>query len=292
MISRAKTIQIFLPSGDPRELRIAEITTRIVRVIDVPRLLLGEFLKLPEAQQVGFYFLLGDVEDSELTKLYIGQSGAGVGTRLSQHHQNKEWWNRALVVVSLTNSITQTHALFLEWSCIREASQAGRYSLDNGNAGTKPHTPLPLEADCLEIFETARTLLATLGYPIFESLSKTSSKASERELFYCKVGEAEGRGEYTSEGFVVLKGSTARIENVSSIVGELGERYRNRLVESGVMVKKNGVYEFTRDHLFSSPSMAGLAILGRTSNGWKDWKTKDGTTLDEVKRKTSDDQSA
>ena len=29
-----KTIQIFLPGGDPRGIRVAEITTRIVQVID------------------------------------------------------------------------------------------------------------------------------------------------------------------------------------------------------------------------------------------------------------------
>ena len=29
-----KTIQIFLPSGDPRGIRIAEVTTRIVQVVE------------------------------------------------------------------------------------------------------------------------------------------------------------------------------------------------------------------------------------------------------------------
>ncbi|MFM2275350.1 MAG: hypothetical protein RL211_1222 [Pseudomonadota bacterium] len=36
----------------PRGTRVAEITTRIVRVIEVPRSQLGEFIKTPEAQQV------------------------------------------------------------------------------------------------------------------------------------------------------------------------------------------------------------------------------------------------
>jgi hypothetical protein len=78
----------------------------------------------------------------------------------------KVFWNRALVVVSLTNSMTQTHALFLEWFAIGQATQAGRYSLENGNTGARPHTPAQLEADCHEIHETAATLLATLGQPI------------------------------------------------------------------------------------------------------------------------------
>ena len=159
---RPQTIQIYLPTGDPRGMRVAEITTRIVRVLEVPRSQLAEFLKLPEAQQVGVYFLLGELSEAGLPRVYIGQSGS-VGTRLVQHNLSKDFWNRALVVISLTNSLTQTHALFLEWFAISEAVQAGRYSLENGNAGARPHTPAPLEADCHEIFETAATLVATLG---------------------------------------------------------------------------------------------------------------------------------
>ena len=58
---RPQTIQIFLPAGDPRGMRVAEITTRIVRVIEVPRSQLSDFLKMPEAQQVGVYFLMGEL---------------------------------------------------------------------------------------------------------------------------------------------------------------------------------------------------------------------------------------
>ena len=118
---RPQTIQIYLPTGDPRGMRIAEITTRIVRVVEVPRSQLAEFLKLPEAQQVGVYFLLGELSEAGLPRVYIGQSGS-VGTRLVQHNLSKDFWNRALVVISLTNSLTQTHALFLEWFAISEAA--------------------------------------------------------------------------------------------------------------------------------------------------------------------------
>ena len=55
-----KTIQIFLPGGDPQGLRVAEITTRVVQVIEVPRSLLAEFSPMPESSQVGLYFLFGE----------------------------------------------------------------------------------------------------------------------------------------------------------------------------------------------------------------------------------------
>ena len=50
------------------------------------------------------------------------------------------------------------------------------------------------------------------------------------------------------------------------------------------MVVKSGGYIFTRDHLFSSPSMAALAVMGRSANGWLEWKDASGKTLDELKR--------
>lgn len=270
-------------------MRVAEITTRIVRVIEVPRSQLAEFLKLPEAQQVGVYFLLGELSEAGLPRSYIGQSG-NVGKRLAQHNQEndrgKDFWNRALVVTSLTNSMTQTHALFLEWFAILEATKARRYSLENGNTGARPHTPAPLEADCHEIHETAATLLATLGHPIFEPLTNAPTVRGEKELFYCKGSGADGVGEYTTEGFVVHKGSKGRIEIVASIQGTSNERLRNQLLQDGILSAQSGMLVFTRDHLFTSPSMAAMAVMGRSANGWIEWKAADGKTLDELKRQS------
>ncbi len=268
-------------------MRVAEITTRIVRVIEVPRSQLADFLKMPEAQQVGVYFLMGELSEAGLPRTYIGQSGS-VGKRLEQHHQNKDFWNRAFVVISLTNSLTQTHALFLEWPAIAEATKAGRYGLENGNTGSQPYTPAPLQADCHEIHETAATLLATLGQPIFEPLTSAPTAKGIVELFYCKGSGADGVGEYTTEGFVVHKGSKGRAEIVPSIQGTSHERMRSQLITEGVLTEIAGsagsLLVFTRDHLFSSPSTAAMAVMGRSANGWVEWKTASGKTLDEVKR--------
>lgn len=284
-----KTIQIFLPSGDPQAIRVAEITTRIVRVIEIPRPLLSQFLQMPEASQVGVYFLFGEDEATAEPKIYIGQSG-NVGKRLGEHNEKKDFWNRALVVVSLTNSLTQTHALFLEWNSIKQATEAGRFDLENGKAGSKPHTPAPLEADCMEIFETSRTLLATLGYPIFEPIAKPASTAAPQELFYCKRSGCSAVGEYTSEGFVVLMGSQGRAEVGGAYLNESFTKRRAQLISQGKAVVKNGHLEFTENVLFSSPSGASSVVLGGASNGWTDWKAANGKTLSELKRVESSPQ--
>ena len=291
-MSRPQTIQIFLPAGDPRGMRVAEITTRIVRVIEVPRSQLADFLKMPEAQQVGVYFLMGDMSEAGLPRAYIGQSG-NVGSRLAQHNQSKDFWNRAMVIISITNSLTQTHALFLEWFAIQQATKAGRYSLENGNTGSQPYTPAPLQADCHEIHDTAATLLATLGQPIFEPLTTQAvdnqkGEGESPDLFYCKGPDADAVGEYTSEGFVVYKDSTARKDIAASIKGTSQARFRDQLVTDGVLKQSGNHFTFTRNHLFSSPSMAAGAVLGRSANGWMEWKSGQGQTLDGAKRQVAE----
>ncbi len=286
MTATPKTIQIFLPGGDPRGIRVAEITTRIVQVIEVPRSLLQDFLKMPESDQVALYFLFGEAEDGSEQKVYLGQTG-DLRARLVKHNKEKEFWERALVLISRTNSLTQTHALFLEWHCLQATRKAARYADENGNSGTKPHTPAPLEADCLEVFETAQILLSTLGYPLFDPVAKVTVEQKSAEMFYCIRPGVSAKGLYTEEGFVVLKGSFGCRETKPSFVGHSYAPLREELIKSGVMREEGETVVFTKDHLFKKPSPAAVVLFGRSANGWEEWKTKDGKTLDSLKRQES-----
>ena len=290
---RPRTIQFYLPLGDPRSLRVAELTTRIVRVFEVPRPQLDEFFKRPEADHVGIYSLVGQPDDPDsLPQLYIGQTG-DLKARLKEHNKNKDFWQRAYVVVATNSILTQTHALYLEALAIQAAKEVGRYKLENGNDGSPPYIPDPLKADCDEIHDTAATLLATLGQPVFEALvQKTAAGASQpgsqSELFFLKdtKGEYDARGRLTDEGFVVLKDSRARLKNVPSIQDTSIERMRQNLVQDGVLVLSGAGYRFSKDYLFRKPSGAATAVAGRNVNGWDEWKNAHGQPLD-IKRQTS-----
>jgi predicted GIY-YIG superfamily endonuclease len=283
MTPRAKTIQIFLPAGDPRGIRIAEITTRIVQVIEVPRSLLADFLAMPESTQVALYFLVGETEDGSEETVYVGQTG-DLRARLTAHNKEKDFWERALVLISRTNSLTQTHALFLEWHCLQAVRVAKRFRDENGNSGSRPYTPAPLEADCLEIFETGQALVSTLGFPMFDAVAGETSTRSSEEVFYCKRRGSDGRGIFTPEGFVVLAGSRGPIDIVPSIADTSDGRMRDPLLESGVLKVEGQQIVFTRDHLFKTPSGAAYVLLGASANGWIEWKSKSGQTLDALKR--------
>jgi hypothetical protein len=280
-----KTIQIFLPSGQPHGIRIAEITTRIVQVIEVPRSLLSSFLAMEQSAQVGVYFLIGEDSEDGDRLVYVGQTG-DLRTRLTAHNQKKDFWERALVLVSKTNSLTQTHALFLEWHSLQQIRSAGRFADENGNSGSRPHTPAPLEAECFEVFETGSVLVSSLGFPLFDPLAKPKQSEEPAEVFRLQspsVG-VDGKALFTAEGFVVLAGSIGRLEATPSL-GESLERWRQRLVDSGVMQPDGqGRVKFPKDHLFRTPSGGAHALLGRRANGWKEWKNSKGQTLHEVIR--------
>ena len=83
----------------------------------------------------------------------------------------------------------------------------------------------------------------------------------------------------------MLAGPVVRPETVPSIQGTNDGRVRERLTAAGVMeVSEAGTITFPRDHLFRSPSSAASALLGRTANGWREWKNAQGRTLSQVKR--------
>lgn len=69
----------------------------------------------------------------------------------------------------------------------------------------------------------------------------------------------------------------------SSVGAALGF-WDKSLVESGTLVSADGVYRFARSQVFTSPSAAAVAVLGRNANAWLEWKFGDGRTLHEVVR--------
>ncbi|MEQ8771066.1 MAG: GIY-YIG nuclease family protein [Phycisphaerales bacterium] len=284
MIAVGKTFQIYCPAGEPRGVRIAEITTRIVQAVVVPRAKLESALQRPELESVGLYFLFGESERGGLQVVYIGEA-ENCAIRLKDHHRRKDFWNVAVCIVSRTGSFTKAHCKMLEWMAIDRTSRAGRYELANGNSGGQPNVPEWMQADVHEIFETAEVLLATLGFPVFEPAVHAPSDGDDVSVFACKRGGADARGIYNEEGFVVLAGSICRSE-VSPSASEGVVRKRSELLEQGVVEQTAAGLLFRRDVPFASPSAAAAVVTGSSANGWTEWKNATGQTLDEVYRRS------
>ena len=282
MLVDAKTIQIYLPGGQPRGVRIAEITTRILQVVVSPRTQLESVFTRPEIRFPAIYFLVGELEDQAKPVVYIGQTEDLV-TRLRNHDSKKEFWKSVAFAISKTHSFTQTHLRFLEWYCIARAKDAGRFHLVNGNEGSEPYTPEPMKADLLDSFETMGILLSALGFPLFEPLVQPPTPGRPQEIVYCRGPAANGRGELVDDGFVVFKGSLAR-EEVAPSAQKTLIGIRQQLTEAGIVTADGESLRFVEDYLFDTPSGASSFVLGRSSNGWTEWKNESGARLSDLKR--------
>jgi hypothetical protein len=278
MTSIPKTVQVFLPDGNARSVRIAEITSRTIQVVQVPRGKLKAAKDRDEVGRVGVYFLFGETEDVGKPSAYIGEA-ENCYDRLMGHHRQKEFWDTAVVVTSKTLSFTKAHARYLEYDCIRKARKADRYKLQNDNTPSKPHIPEPMRAELQDNLGTIQTLLSVLGHPVLNPV--TTSKT--RRLLVCQGRGADAKGEYTEEGLVVFKGSTAAID-LSDSAGSTVRLRRERLREEGVLTMNGETLAFTEDHPFKSPSGAAGVVLGRNANGWTEWADEHGHTLDELER--------
>jgi hypothetical protein len=275
-MSKPQTIQIFLPDGSPTSIREAEITNRLVKAILFPRNKMEEVSKRDSVHYTGVYFLFAADE----AIVYIGE-GEDCFKRIQDHNRKKDFWTSCVVVTTKTNEYTKTDVKYLEHYCLAQAEKVGRFKVENGKDSQRPSVPETREHDLLDNFETLKVLLATLGFPLFEEARKAKS---EKELFYCKGKEAFAEAELIDEGILVHKGSKCTLtESKTASTWIFGSR--QKLIAEGVLVQRGNVYVFQKDYIFSSYSAAAVVVLARHSNGWTEWKNKDGKTLDELKRK-------
>jgi len=284
---QGKTIQIYLPDGNPRGIRIAEITSRTIQAALIPRSTLEQAAKRDELKNVGVYFLVGAAEAEGRSQLYVGEAEDCL-TRLQQHNRTKDFWTHALVVCSKTQQFTKTHIKFLESLCYKEALKANRFELTNGNIPPEPHLPEPMKADLMDYYETMKVLVSTLGYPFFDQIKKPQPK----EVLICQGKDAYAEGRYTEDGLVVFAGAKCRMDETRAINAG-AQKLRMASCESGdlVQMEEGSAYlTLKADHIFKTPSAAACFVLGRSANGWTEWKYKDGRTLDEVKRNNPEGQ--
>jgi hypothetical protein len=271
------TIKLFLLRGDAKSLRTAEISNWTGKAIAAPRTELDELLQREELDKSGIYILFGTDPVSGSPHAYIGEAEV-IRDRLKQH-KAKEFWISAIVFVSKDENLTKAHIRYLEGRLISEAKQVARFTLENGQAGG---SKLPeSDREDMEVFlSRIRQLLPVLGSDILIPVGQPSAKQQPGGLLFCRSKGAEARGHRMPDGFVVLKGSTAVLEERQAAhKWPASIALRRQLIADGTLIKSGDFYLFARDVEFSSPSAAAAVIQGGSANGLIEWKTKDGRVL-------------
>ena len=274
------TIKLFLPRGDAKSLRTAEISNWTGKAVAAPRTELDELLAREELEKAGVYILIGSDPLTNAARAYIGEAEV-IRERLKQH-KTKEFWVSAIVFVSKDENLTKAHVRFLESRLLAEAAQIGRFTLEQNQAGG---SRLPeSDREDMEVFlARIRQLLPVLGSDILAPIAQPAANAQPGGVLVCRAKGAEARGQRTANGFVVFHDSTAVLEERPS-----AESYpyvlvqRKKLTADGTLIEKDGFLFFTKDAEFSSPSAAAVVIHGGSANGLTAWKTKDGKSLKQL----------
>ncbi|MGH6735949.1 MAG: GIY-YIG nuclease family protein [Methyloceanibacter sp.] len=286
MTSPGRSVRLFLVDGTPSGLTTAEIMNWTGHVLAGSRSALPTFLRRPELDRTGVYFLVcPDPRDPDILQLYIGECD-NVRKRLIQHSRDtsKDFWERTCVVTSKDQNITKAHARYLEARLIAIANGVGTADVVNGTE--PPPSALPdADASDMEFFvDQLRLILPVLGFDFLREhkiaarktmgSAGTTGDAESGPLFRLtsKKHGIEAQAREIDGEFVVLAGSAAVGEWSSNSDHTYSKRHAQLIKLGKLMPGSNGQLRFAEDVGFRSPSAASAVILGRPDNGRTSWR--------------------
>lgn len=164
------TLRIFVPDGDPEGVRIIDRMNWTGLGIVFPRSKWADVRERAELARPGVYILVGyRPDDDDLPALYIGQSD-GIGKRLEDHIQNKDFWDWGVVFVSTNNNgLNRAHVTWLEYALIHRANEAGRCHPENSNTPQEPSLGEADKADTQAFLKEILQILPLVGLRAFET---------------------------------------------------------------------------------------------------------------------------
>ena len=282
-MENAKNISIFLPHGNPKGIKRASITRDKIDIIQSSR---KDFLNNKDLFDFIGVYIIVDTLETEMPEVYIGKGR--VSERINQHNDKKDFWNTVFAIKLKTDEgFNDSQTSFIEHYFIKKAKSLGRSKAEeNKQVPSKPQLEDSILCDINHYIDVSETLLSVLGLKIFQDLSKSSQReeANAAEMFYIiknKVKKATGK--YTEEGFILYDGSQAK-KDLSPSSSSSFRKSREKLISDGILKESGEGYVVTKNYKCNSPSLAAGLVLGRSSNGWTEWKNSEGKTLDEVYR--------
>ena len=273
----SKTIQMYIFNGDPNGRIMCELSNWNGRIYKISRRDVNLFSERNDAENTGIYLLLGK-DDMNNDTVYIGEAEK-ILSRIRQHVNDKELWNDCIVVISKDNNLNKAHAKYLENKFYTLAISSGRFLVLNNAVPTCSSISEYDEAMLEEFIANTKLLVNTLGYKVFDEIDENSINDNDKEVFHIKAARgADAKGTIVSDGFAVLKGSVIANSVTQSMSNYLLIK-REYLIKNDIIDDK---FKFTRNYVFTSPSLAAAIVMGRNANGLTEWKTDDNRTLKSV----------
>ncbi len=274
--------------GSPTGVKTIELSGWIGKAIVVPRAKLKDIKNRPEMQQPGVYFLFGK-DDNEADIAYIGET-ENLFDRIANHDTNKDFWEIAIAFTSKWNDLTKWDIKFLESRAIERAKSVKRFNLTNNTTPPRNNLPEYQQAAMEEFLEHIDLLLSASGYLIIKDVQSNIKEFAKSTIYFIHARGSYGEWIYAEDGFIIRKWSKWRLEETNSFKWR-PKQLRWELLEKWVIKIEGNEIIFIEDYIGSSPSLSAALIVGRSINGWTEWKTSKWETLDEIERKSLSSES-
>lgn len=273
----SKKLEIIYHNGQPDGIRSIRRHLSTMTTYVIPRPLLSEAKKLTGINRPGIYYLISENDDNKIAQIYIGQTRNGV-SRLDDHSRSKDFWNKAIMFLADSKTFSLDMISGLEAYAIGKATDAKRYTVENtvNPRYEIDEYDLPLIE---EVYEEIKFIMATQGY----KMENSKTTLNEASILHTTRNGVHALGIYDGDQFEVLEGS--QIDMSRKCHSEKVEKQRRTAVANGNIVKSGEKYILNVSIPFTSPSTAAMFALGGSTNGWTEWKSKDGKTLDELFRR-------
>ena len=273
----SKKLEIIYHNGQPDGIRSIRRHLSTMTTYVIPRTLLSEAKKLSGINRPGIYYLISENDDNKIAQIYVGQTRNGVA-RLDDHNRSKDFWNKAIMFLADNKTFSLDMISGLEAFAINKAHESKRYKVEN-SVNPKyeiDEYDLPLIE---EVYEEIKFIMATQGY----KMDDAKVTLNEANILHTTRNGVLAFGVYDGEHFEVLEGS--EIDMNRKCHSSTFEKQRQTALTNRDIVKVDDKYKLTVSVSFSSPSSAAMFVLGGSTNGWTEWKDKDGKTLDEIYRR-------
>ena len=273
----SKKLETIYHNGQPDGIRSIRRNLSTMTVYVIPRPLLSEAKNISGINRPGIYYLINESDDNKIAQIYVGQTRNGIA-RLDDHNRSKDFWNKAIMFLAESKTFTLDMISGLEKFAIMKAQESKRYKVENTIVPKYEIDEYDL-ASVEEIYDEIQFIMGTQGYKMDDS--KTS--LDEAAVLHTTRNGIEAFGIYDGEKFEVLEGSQVNIDKKVNL--ERYNKQRAELLENGSITKIDDKYILNAILAFNTPSGASDFILGGSTNGWTEWKNKDGKTLDELYRR-------
>lgn len=270
-MTEAKTVEIYLPHGDPGGMAVVKAGGAVV--LRIPRSTIHDYELGIDSAEAGVLIFADDLT-SDAGSSFV-TAGTDLEGRILARDLPSERWHIVYVAVG-----DQSH-----WSVPLVGSLGALWVQQMEGAGINVNAGEGIGLGKLRVSDEAReisalalslsNIMALVGW----TLPLRTTAVPPGDTFFLDRRKAQARAKITGKGEVTVLTGSSGLADVDPLAPPFVSEYRERLLSQGHARISYGRFELLGDHHFDGLEVSASVIAGKRMNGFGAWKTAEGLTF-------------